>query len=262
MTKGCFLVILLSMVNKYSPLSSSVQNSIEEKRAKSFQEAPGTINDKLRFISRFLSRSELGKILAYQHLIEQTKGVVGSIADCGVFEGQGLMTYALLLDLLEPYNYQCKIYGFDTFEGDSKLTDEDFKGTVVDREKYRYVTQSIDAIKESVRIFEESKTLNHIDKISLIKGDLVETAPKFHLENTFVSWRIIHLSVNLYQPTLAVLRHFQPHLSPGGVIAIHGINFTTGASVALKDFVRDSKNALSEMRVIEFYPNLVYVKFE
>ena len=93
------------MVNKYSPLSSSVQNAIEEKRARSFQEAPGTINDKLRFISRFLSRSELGKILAYQHLIEQTKGVVGSIADCGVFEGQGLMTYALLLDLLEPYNY-------------------------------------------------------------------------------------------------------------------------------------------------------------
>jgi hypothetical protein len=193
-------------------------------------------------------------------LLKETKGVVGSIADCGVFEGQGLMTYALLLDLLEPYNYQCRVYGFDTFEGDTELVQQDIQGSLVDRNKYKYKISSIDALRESIEIFEESKTLPNIKKIHLVKGDLTSTAKSFQEQNTFLFWRIIHLSVNLYLPTLSALRNFIPHLAPGGIVAIHGVNFTTGASTAIKDFLKESSLVLGKMEVVDFYPNVVFFR--
>jgi hypothetical protein len=248
------------MNDRHSPLSDTAQRNLESRRALSFENAPGTALDKLRSISRFISRAELGKLLEYETLVKETTGVVGSVADCGVFEGQGLMTYALLLDLLEPYNYQCRVYGFDTFEGDTELVHQDIQGSLVDRNVYKYKIASTDALRESIEIFEESKTLPHIKKIHLVKGDLASTAKSFQEDNPFLFWRIIHLSVNLYKPTLSALRNFIPHLAPGGIVAVHGVNFTTGSSTAIKDYLKESSVVLGRMQVVDYYPNVVFFR--
>ena len=101
--------------------------------------------------------------------------------------------------------------------------------------------------------------LNHLEKVRLVKGDLCETAPDFMTAHPETLFRIIHLSVNLYLPTRSVLQHFYPRLSRGGVLAIHGLNYSApGAQKALTEVVEQQYGEKVELRTFEYYPNLVY----
>ena len=43
--------------------------------------------------------------------------IEGSIVECGVWNGAGLLSYAKLVEIFEPYSIKRKVIGFDTFEG-------------------------------------------------------------------------------------------------------------------------------------------------
>ena len=105
------------MENSYSTLHSSQAQSAEDLRVKLFKSSPYKDYEILRCPSVYCSRQTLALLLCYDRLIDITKGICGSIVDAGVFQGQGLMSYAKLLSALEPYNYSCKVIGFDTFNG-------------------------------------------------------------------------------------------------------------------------------------------------
>ena len=130
--------------NPHSPLQTQDQFTNEEKRAKYLEGGIGTNLDKLRSISRFIGRQEFAKILAYKKLFMETSGLAGSIVECGVYYGGGLMTYANLSAALEPYNYQCKILGFDTFNGNESISELDLKYETVDFKKHTYDVDSYD----------------------------------------------------------------------------------------------------------------------
>jgi hypothetical protein len=108
--------------------ASKSQRKTEESRVEYFESGVGNTSDKLNSLSRFMSRQNMAKLLCYYELIQATKGVCGSILECGVYFGNGLMYYALITAALEPFNYQCKIIGFDTFAGDTVPADIDKLG--------------------------------------------------------------------------------------------------------------------------------------
>lgn len=72
-----------------SPLSSSSQIDAEVRRVEYFREAAGDDFARLRSLSRFMSRQEFAKLRTYIDLVELTRGVGGSIAECGVYFGGG-----------------------------------------------------------------------------------------------------------------------------------------------------------------------------
>ena len=78
--------------------------------------------DKLRNFSKYVRRQDLARFIAYKELFEKQINIKGSIVECGVYQGGGLMTWAKLSTILEPYNYHRKIIGFDTFTGIPSLT--------------------------------------------------------------------------------------------------------------------------------------------
>jgi len=59
--------------------------------------------------------------------------VKGSVIECGVHNGFGVMTWAKLSAILEPVNLTRRIYGFDTFEGFPEVSKEDITSS---REKH------------------------------------------------------------------------------------------------------------------------------
>jgi len=247
--------------NNHSPLQTKLQASAEEKRAMYLEQGFGTSIDKNRSLMRFMSRQEFAKIHGYTKLFEMTSGVAGSIADCGVYYGQGLMTYANLSAALEPYNYQCKVYGFDTFEGNASYDDLDEKSSKdrwVDRQKYTCNASTYEDLMQCISIFDEDRPLKHLPKVELIKGNLVETAKSFISERPESLFRIIHLSVNLYKPTKAALESFFPRLSGGGLVAVHGLNNTSGATKALLEILEAANVKHPRLQVMDFYPNLGY----
>ena len=63
--------------------------------------------------------------LAKNELFKIQLDVPGVIIECGCYAGGGLMSYAQLSSIYEPYNHQRKIYSFDTFSGFPELSEKD-----------------------------------------------------------------------------------------------------------------------------------------
>jgi hypothetical protein len=105
--------------------------------------------------------------------------VKGSIVECGVFRGGGLMTWAKLSAILEPVNLTRRIYGFDSFEGFPGVSGKDAHGLGRHVKTGDLYANSFDELQELVQIYDSDRFLNHVDKVHLVKGDAVKTIPKF-----------------------------------------------------------------------------------
>lgn len=208
-----------------SPLSSSSQIDAEVRRVEYFRESAGDDFARLRSLSRFMSRQEFAKLRTYIDLVERTRGVGGSIAECGVYFGGGYFNFANALSAFEPYNYPCKVIGFDTFEGNRSLSERDSAHLA---SEHRYEAQVYDDLLRAIEVFDADRPLGHLPKLELVRGDLVDTAPAYMRDNPGAMWRIISLSVNVIDPSVAAITNFWPRLQAGGVLVFHGLNRGVG----------------------------------
>ena len=93
--------------------------------SETFEKYEGKLSDKLNNFEKYVRRQALARFLARYELFKLTKNVKGSIVECGVHYGGGLMAWAKLSSILEPYAIHRKVIGFDTFEGFPNVSDED-----------------------------------------------------------------------------------------------------------------------------------------
>ena len=93
-----------------------------------FQESPGSVNEKLENFAKYVPRQNLARFLARYEIFRRILDVQGSIVECGVLFGCGLMSWAKLSSILEPYNFQRRVYGFDTFTGFPSIHKKDTEG--------------------------------------------------------------------------------------------------------------------------------------
>lgn len=240
-----------------SPLSTEAQRELERQRVQYFSEGIGSISDKLNSVMRFISRQNVAKYMCYYEVFKMTREVVGSIIECGVYFGNGLMTYANLAAALEPYNYQCRIIGFDTFSGDLGVSAKDTMNPYFRREEGDYYADSYEDLKKAIAIYDRDRPLNHLNKIELVRGDLRESAREYIKRNPALAIRILHLGVNLYEPTKMGLKALWPRMTRGGIVAVHGINYSAeGAYEAILEEVGQTNKI--RFRTFDFYPNFCY----
>jgi len=241
---------------KGSILYSHEKLNLDDERVKYFNNSVGTIHDKINSFPRFASRQNIAKLIAQYKLIELTKDKLGDIIEAGVYFGSGLMGWASIATSLEPYNYQCKIIGFDTFSGSKGVSKIDQLNTKIKRREGEYKAEVYEDLQNSIKIFNEDRPIKHLEKIRLIKGDIGTTSKKYVKQNLEMSIRILHLGMNLYKPTYEALKSFYPYLSKGSVVVIDGLNFATGGCmVALKKIFKIKS---IELKTFDFYPNYTY----
>ena len=239
-----------------SLLNSKKQFDLNKNRAEYFEKSFGNTVDKINSLTRFMNRQDVGKLLAQREMLIKTKGVLGNIIEAGVYFGSGLMGWGLILSNLEPYNYQCKIIGFDTFKGTQGVSKHDQSNKKYKRFNGEYKAETYDDLIKSIKLFNVDRPLNHIEKIKLIKGDVTKTSLKFVKDNPETTVRILHLSMNIYKPTLKMLEAFLPRMSKGSLVMIDGLNHATpGSYKALKEKINLNKIKLKN---IDYFPNYTY----
>ena len=74
---------------------------------------------------KYARRQALARFLARYEIFKLQIGIKGSVVECGVHEGSGLMTWAKISSILEPYAYQRRVIGFDTFAGFPHIDEKD-----------------------------------------------------------------------------------------------------------------------------------------
>ena len=94
-----------------------------------FEESIGSTVERLENFTKYVPRQKLTEFIAKYEVFKKIIDVQGSIIECGVFHGGGLMAFAQLSAIFEPVNHKRKIIGFDTFSGFAHLSSEDARGT-------------------------------------------------------------------------------------------------------------------------------------
>ena len=93
------------------------------------------------------------------------------------------MTFAKISSILEPYNFNRKIIGFDTFKGFLGLDKKDKmvvkKYPVIKKGLFSEDYSIYEEISTCVGEYDENRFLNHINKIELVKGDANITVPAY-----------------------------------------------------------------------------------
>ncbi len=205
-------------------------------------------------ISRFIARYELFKL---------QMNIKGSIVECGVYKGSGVMGWAKLSSALEPYAFDRKIIGFDTFEGfpnihqadletvESKNNDQNIIGGFKEPNIY-------EELEELIKVYDENRYLNQFEKVILVKGDATVTIPKYIQDNSHLLISLLFLDFDLYEPTKVALKHFLPRMSKGAILAFDELNnpWWPGETKALlgelnlKDY---------QINRFSFDPNIAYI---
>lgn len=73
----------------------------------------------------YTRKINLVRMLAQYELFQMSREVPGSIVECGVFQGAGLLFYAKLVEIFCSGDYWKKVYGFDTFDGFVHIDEKD-----------------------------------------------------------------------------------------------------------------------------------------
>ena len=79
---------------------------------------------------------------------------------------------------------------------------------------------------------------NHIE---LIEGDIIETIPRFIKKNPQIRISLLHLDLDIYEPTIKSLDYLWDRLSKGGILIIDDYNSVTGATDAVDEFIAKNK---------------------
>lgn len=176
--------------------------------------------------------SRMGKIVAHYELYKKIQHLKGTIIEAGVFKGASLVRFAMLEKILNPENPR-EIIGFDAF---GEFPEIEFKHDKALRRKF------IDeANKESISKEQLEKVLKHkgVDNfVQLVKGDIVKTAQLYIKNNPNLSISLINLDVDIYEPSVAVLKYFYPRLLKGGILILDDYGTFAGETKAVDDYFK------------------------
>jgi hypothetical protein len=202
-------------------------------------EAIATI-EKIEAFPKYASRQAIAKFLTKYEIFKHILHVNGSIVECGVLHGAGLLAWAKLSSIFEPANHVRKVIGFDTFAGFPSLTAQDTDtGEFGDLRPAGLTGSTYDNVAEAVRVYDLNRPISHIPKVELVAGDLAVTAAKYLADNPHLVVSLLYLDVDLYEPTKIAIETFLPRMPKGAVIAFDELNakIFPGETIAAADTV-------------------------
>lgn len=203
--------------------SSEVEIKYRRELDSFFSQSIGTNVEKLHNFTKYVPRIALTRFLAKYELFKKVLSVQGSIIECGVYLGGGLMSFAQCSAILEPVNYQRKIIGFDTFSGFTEACERE-KVSSANLASEAFSLDAYEDLQKSIKLFDSNRFINHIPKVSLVRGDVRKTVPLFLAENPQTVISLLYLDLTLLEPTKFALEQLINRIPKGGIIAFNAVN--------------------------------------
>jgi len=233
-----------------------------------FEQSACNTEKKLANFPKYIRRQTMARFLVQHELFKRQLNVKGSIVECGVHHGGGVMAWAKLSTTLEPYNYHRKIIGFDTFEGFPSVHDLDMKrpeetsGVDLPPVCVGSLKEDYDVIAEMEEVigdYDENRFINHIPKIELVKGDANLTIPQYIEDNQHLLISLLYLDFDIYEPTVTALKYLLPRMPKGAILAFDEVNnkYWPGETMAMLESLNLQNHRLESF---EFEPNISFIQ--
>lgn len=176
--------------------------------------------------------SRLNKLLAHYELYKDIVGLPGAIVECGVYKGASLSRFAGFRNLLEN-DHSRKIYGLDAFG--------EFPRSGVTSEADQVFIEKFEAAGGggiSEEDLNEALSAKGFSNFELLKGDVFQTIPELISWEPHLRIAMLHLDMDVYEPTRFAIDQFLPHMTPGGLIVFDDYNSVEGATRAADELCK------------------------
>lgn len=224
----------------------STQSEVDRKQALVNRLRTSQIPDSelLDNLGLYLTRQTLSRINFMQSIYAKIIPVHGVIMEFGVRWGQNLSLFSSLRGIHEPFNYNRKIIGFDTFAGFPSVAPQDGNG--VQTGDYGVVNGWADELDEILSFHTQNAPIPHKKKHELVQGDATVTLPKYLERHPETIVALAYFDFDIYQPTHDCLKAILPHLTKGSILAFDELNTPEfpGETVALREVLGLSRYAI------------------
>lgn len=207
----------------------------------------------------YLTRQTLSRINFMQKLYAMIVPVHGVIMEFGVRWGQNMSLFTSLRGIHEPFNYNRRIIGFDTFEGFPEVAAED--GGRVQAGDYSVVDGWMQELDDLLDIHAQGSPIPHKKKHELVPGDATQSLPTYLRQHPETVIALAYFDFDLYKPTRDCLQAILPYLTKGSVLAFDELNTPEfpGETLAVREVLgltryairRDPSSPLTSYLVIE-----------
>ena len=274
-------VLVLDMLNSFPPMNSNkiimdiqkqtyaiettasnAQLEGRERLLNSFLRSPLPKEDLLFNLGLYTRSSLLVKFIVMYETYQKFVNIPGAIMEFGTWWGQNLVLLENLRAILEPFNKQRKIIGFDTFSGYPKPSATDGNSAVWQEGSYATSTEYMQHLNDLLQTHETSNVLGHVNgQHELVKGDVCETVPAFFSAHPETIVAFAYFDMGLYEPTKVALETIKPHLVSGSVILLDELTWSEapGEALAFKEVFKPSEYHIEKVKL---YPSKTLLTFK
>jgi hypothetical protein len=190
-----------------------------------FRHSPIPDTQILNNLGLFMTRQSLSRIIAMHDIYKKIIDIHGIICEFGVFWGQNLSLFESFRGMYEPYNYNRKIVGFDSFEGFVSLDKKDGYSDIIKKGNYSTTESYENTLSKILDYHESNSPISHIKKYELVKGDASVTINEYLNKNPETIIAFAYFDFDVYKPTKDCLEAILPHLSKGAIIGFDELNY-------------------------------------
>ena len=192
----------------------------------------------------YTTRLTMSRILYLDELYSKIVDLPGVILEFGVRYGTSMVALTNLRGIHEPFNYQRKIIGFDTFAGFPSVHEKDSNRWEPGDYDTPYGYEK--TLEEILNLHEQLSPVSHIKKHELVKGDVMVTVDAWLEQNPALMVSMAIFDMDLYEPTKHALESIQPRLMQGSVLVFDEFSNSSypGETLAIRE--------LFETRDLEF----------
>jgi len=198
-------------------------------------------HDLIANLTSFGRRMHIMKAFAHYEVFLKVKDLPGDIVECGVYRGSSLLTFARFLETFCTGDRTRKVLGFDHFRGLADRSEKDGLDERVGNTAEGWNSADFrDTLFALVDAFNKDSFVPQRPRIELVDGDVCKTAGAYAAEHSGMRISLLHLDMDLYEPTLAALEAFWPRILTGGVVLFdeYAIREWPGESEAVETFFK------------------------
>tara|TARA_B110000444_G_C18850234_1_gene604960 strand:+ start:2569 stop:3219 length:651 start_codon:yes stop_codon:yes gene_type:complete len=182
----------------------------------------------------------INKIVVHYELYKKVYKLDGDILEFGVFKGTSIIQWASFREILGRSHEQ-KIIGFDTFD---KFPETNFEK---DKDLRKQFVNEAGLNSTSKASLEKIFNYKEIKNFNLVEGDILKTLPNFMKENNNLRIALLHIDVDIYEPTKIILDELYDKVVDGGIIILDDYKVFPGETKAVDDFVIDKDIQIQQL---------------
>ena len=179
----------------------------------------------------FSSPARLNKTLSQYEIYRMIEDIPGDVFELGVFKAVSFLRLCNFRSAVEN-DFARKIVGFDAF---GKFPNSSL--TLPTDHEFIQVWEAESGDGLSIQEVNKLIEFKGISNIELVQGDIRETINVYLEKFPWTKIALLHLDLDVFEPTKYALEVLFPYISSGGIVMLDDYSTVEGANKAVDDFV-------------------------